>query len=262
MISKKLIATVMMALFMTGCSTPFSFSSPEPMVSQIQKEFDSIEEIDGSPVVVAVYTFLDKTGQRRPSENVAHLSTAVTQGGEAWLIKALQDVGKGKWFRVVERVGLDNLIKERQLIRTAREAFEGEKAKELRPLLFAGVIVEGGIISYDSNISSGGFGARYLGIGATIQYRQDIVTTFIRMVSVQTGEVLISASVQKTIFSVRTGADAFKFFDAGTKTLEIESGFVANEPTNYAVKAAIEQNVIEIIKEGEKKGIWKRKENK
>ena len=177
MISKKLIATAMMALFMTGCSTPFSFSSPEPMVSQIQKEFDNIEEIDGSPVVVAVYTFLDKTGQRRPSENVAHLSTAVTQGGEAWLIKALQDVGKGKWFRVVERVGLDNLIKERQLIRTAREAFEGEKAKELRPLLFAGVIVEGGIISYDSNISSGGFGARYLGIGATIQYRQDIVTT-------------------------------------------------------------------------------------
>lgn len=259
---KTLFAAVLTSLVLTGCSTPFYFKPPEKLESQIQKEFDEMSEIDGAPVVVAVYSFLDKTGQRRPSENVAHLSTAITQGGETWLIKALQDVGKGKWFRVVERVGLDNLIKERQLIRTAREAFEGEKAKELRPLLFAGIIVEGGIISYDSNISSGGIGARYLGIGASVQYRQDIVTTFIRMVSVQSGEVLMSASVQKTIFSVRTSGDTFKFFDSGTKTLETESGLAMNEPTNYAVKVAIEQNVIEIIKEGEKKGIWKRKENK
>lgn len=249
-------------LLLASCALPPELEPPSPLESEssVKKEFDTIGEIDGPPVVVAVYSYLDKTGQRKPSDNVAHLSTAVTQGSEAWVIKALQDVGKGKWFRVVERVGLDNLVKERQLIRTAREAFEGEKAKELKPLLFAGVIVEGGIISYDSNISSGGIGARYLGVGASTQFRQDVVTVFIRMVSVQTGEILISTAVQKTILSVKTQADVFKFVDMGTRAVESEIGIALNEPTNYAVKAAIEQSVVEMIKEGERKGIWKRKE--
>ena len=253
---------LLMFLLLASCALPPELEPPSPLESEasVKKEFDTIGEIDGPPVVVAVYSYLDKTGQRKPSDNVAHLSTAVTQGSEAWVIKALQDVGKGKWFRVVERVGLDNLVKERQLIRTAREAFEGEKAKELKPLLFAGVIVEGGIISYDSNISSGGIGARYLGVGASTQFRQDVVTVFIRMVSVQTGEILISTAVQKTILSVKTQADVFKFVDMGTRAVESEIGIALNEPTNYAVKAAIEQSVVEMIKEGERKGIWKRKE--
>lgn len=249
-------------ILLAACALPPDQEPPSVLESEasVKKEFDTIGEIDGPPVVVAVYSYLDKTGQRKPSDNVAHLSTAVTQGSEAWVIKALQDVGKGKWFRVVERVGLDNLIKERQLIRTAREAFEGEKAKELKPLLFAGVIIEGGIISYDSNISSGGVGARYLGVGGSTQFRQDVVTVFIRMISVQTGEILITTAVQKTILSVKTQADVFKFVDMGTRAVEIEAGVAMNEPTNYAVKAAIEQSVVEMIKEGEKKGIWKRKE--
>jgi len=251
---------LLMLLLLAGCVSPMQTTDPELMLSKTQSMFEMIEEIDGQPLIVAVYSYLDKTGQRKPSENVAHLSTAITQGAEAWLIKAMQDVGKGKWFRVVERVGLDNLIKERQLIRTAREAFEGERAKELRPLLFAGLIAEGGVISYDANISSGGVGARYLGIGASTQYRQDIVTVFLRLVSVQTGEVLTSVAVQKTILSVKTSVDALKFVDMGTKALEIETGLAVNEPTNYAVKAAIEQSVIETIMEGERKGFWKRKE--
>lgn len=251
---------LLMLLLLAGCVAPMEVTEPELMPSKAQSMFEMIEEIDGQPLIVAVYSYLDKTGQRKPSENVAHLSTAITQGAEAWLIKAMQDVGKGKWFRVVERVGLDNLIKERQLIRTAREAFEGERAKELRPLLFAGLIAEGGVISYDTNISSGGVGARYLGIGVSTQYRQDIVTVFLRLVSVQTGEVLTSVAIQKTILSVKTSVDALKFVDMGTKALEIETGLAVNEPTNYAVKAAIEQSVIETIMEGERKGFWKRKE--
>jgi curli production assembly/transport component CsgG len=251
---------LVMLLFLAGCVAPMQVTEPELMPSQAQSMFEMIEEIDGQPLIVAVYSYMDKTGQRKPSENVAHLSTAITQGAEAWLIKAMQDIGKGKWFRVVERVGLDNLIKERQLIRTAREAFEGERAKELRPLLFAGLIAEGGVISYDTNISSGGVGARYLGIGASTQYRQDIVTVFLRLVSVQTGEVLTSVAVQKTILSVKTSVDVLKFVDMGTKAFEVETGLAVNEPTNYAVKAAIEQSVIETIMEGERKGFWKRKE--
>ena len=83
----------------------------------------------------------------------------------ALLIRALKHAGDGKFFRVVERVGLDNLTKERQLIRSAREQStnEEEKKKALRPLLFAGILIEGAVISYETNLESGGAGARYLG---------------------------------------------------------------------------------------------------
>jgi curli biogenesis system outer membrane secretion channel CsgG len=49
----------------------------------------------------------------------------------------------------------------------------------------------------------------------------------------------------------------FKFLDLGTKAIEAETGFSANEPVNYATRAAIEAGVIEIVKQGEVKGYWK-----
>ena len=60
---------------------------------------------------IAVYRFQDMTGQRKPNNNYASLSSAVTQGAEVFLIKALQDAGKGKWFQPVERVGLEKLMR-------------------------------------------------------------------------------------------------------------------------------------------------------
>jgi len=202
-----------------------------------------------------VYGFTDKTGQRKPSDKMANISTAVTQGSEVWLIKALQEVGGGKWFQVVERVGLDNLTKERQIIRQARESVGDDR--QLKPMLFAGVLIEGGIIGYDSNVLTGGAGVRYLGIGPSTQYRQDVVTITMRMTSTQTGEVLLSTSVTKTIISSGSSMGVFKFFDMGTSSFEAEAGHTINEPVNYAVRVAIEQAVVELIKAGEKRKLWK-----
>jgi curli production assembly/transport component CsgG len=216
---------------------------------------------NGKPVSVAVYSFQDKTGQRRPQNNVASLSTAVTQGAEAFLIKALQDVGKGAWFEVVERVGLDNITKERLIIRQMREAYEGSNAKPLLPMQFAGLIIEGGIIGYDSSTKSGGTGARWLGIGSQTQYSEDVVTVSLRAVSVNTGRVLVTVTVQKTILSTADSMSALKFFDLGTKAFEAETGLTINEPGTYAVKSAIEAAVIEMIKEGQRKGVWDFKAN-
>lgn len=234
-----------------------------PVVTQsvMQREFDTIPPpASGKPISVAVYSFQDKTGQRRPQSNIASLSTAVTQGAEVFLIKALNDVGKGKWFEVVERVGLDNLTKERLIIRQMREAYEGANAKPLMPMQFAGIIIEGGVIGYDTSTKSGGIGARWLGIGAQSQYSEDIVTVSLRAVSVNTGKVLASITVQKTILSSSDSVSALKFFDLGTKAFEAETGMTINEPGTYAVKAAIEAGVLELIKEGQRKGIWDFKE--
>jgi curli production assembly/transport component CsgG len=206
-------------------------------------------------VVVAVYSFKDLTGQRKQQTGVASFSTAVTQGGEPLLIKALQDVGNSQWFRVVERVGLDNLLKERQLVRSARD--EAKDPTSLRPVLYAGMIIEGAIISYDSNIRTGGFGWRWLGIGPSTSYNEDIVTISIRAISTQTGEVLVTTNVRKTLLSYQVGVSTFKFFEDGTKAFENEFGMSSTEVGIYVVKSAVEKAVEELIFDGEKKGLWK-----
>ena len=164
---------------------------PEILTKRRYNELINLPPIEGPVVPVAVYRFPDLTGQRKPAQNFASLSSAVTQGSEVFLIKALQDAGKGKWFQVVERVSLDNLVKERQLIRSQRELYEKEQAKPLTPLLVAGIMLDGGVIGYDSNIGTGGIGARFLGIGANQEYRKDEVTIVIRVISINTGEVTL-----------------------------------------------------------------------
>ena len=173
-----------------------------------------------------------------------------------FLIKALQDAGKGKWFRPVERVGLDNLIKERQLIRNQRETYEGKDAKPLSPMLISGVMIEGGIVGYDSNVTTGGVGAALLGIGASSQYNMDVVTVVMRLISVHTGEVLVSSGATKTILSAGMGGTVTKFIDQGTMSLQLEAGATGNEPATYAVRLATEAAVVDMIKQGAAKGLW------
>ena len=245
------------AICLSGCATVPQIEDPKLSLSPLQEKFDNIKKLDGPEITIAVYQFTDKTGQRKPSDKFSQLSSAVTQGAEVWVIDALKKVGNGTWFQVVERIGLDNLIKERQLIRSTREQYEDEKSKRLKPLKFAGLIVEGGVVGYDSNITTGGAGARYLGIGIQQQYRVDNVTVSMRIVSVSTGEVLLTVAVEKTILSVSYGSSVFKFLDMGTRAIETETGVTENEPVNYAVRAAIEQAVVEIILQGEKQGLWK-----
>jgi curli production assembly/transport component CsgG len=213
-------------------------------------------------VPIAVYKFNDVTGQRKTHASLALLSSAVTQGGDIWLLQALKKAGNGTWFQVIERMELENLLKERQIIRNTRKSYEGEKAEKIKPLLFAGVLLTGGIVGYDTNTETGGIGVRLLGIGISDEYRRDMVTVALRLISVQTGEVLLAVSSQKTILSTKLSATVFKFLDLGTKLLETEAGITDNESTTYAVRKAIEQAVIEIIKEGEQKKLWEFKKEK
>lgn len=208
--------------------------------------------------VVAVYptSFTDQTGQRLSNSSYASFSTAITQLPSAYLIRALHKAGSdnGGFFTVVERVGLENLTKERQIIRSTRE--QKEDKVELGALLFAGLIIEGGVIGYESNVTSGGAGARYLGLGATKAYRRDSVTVQLRLVSVTSGKVLLETLVTKTILSASLSNDVFRFISDDTELVEIESGVVRNESGGLALRAAIETAVLQIIKEGTEAGYW------
>jgi len=210
---------------------------------------------EGNPVkiTVAVYKFPDVTGQRKQ----VGLSTAVSQGADVWVIQALMAVSNGSWFTVVERASLDSLVKERQLIRSTMELYDATSAADaLQPMLFAGLILEGGIVGYDTNTTSGGAGARYFGLGTHEEYRTDQVTVSLRLVAVQTGEILLTVSSTKTIASTSNGADIFRFLDLGTRALEIESGNAANEPVNYAIRTAIEYGILQMLYAGKEQELW------
>jgi len=235
---------------------PFIEGTPtKTLLQEIPKLINVPTDGEGNPVkiTVAVYKLPDVTGQRKQTG----LSTAVSQGADVWVIQALMAVSGGDWFTVVERASLDNVVKERQLIRSTRELYDGATGVDsLQPMLFAGLILEGGIVGYDTNTTSGGAGMRYFGLGVGEEYRTDQVTVSLRLVGVQTGEILLTVQVTKTIASTSNGADVFRFLDLGTRALEIESGNAANEPVNYAIRTAIEYAVLQMVYEGKELGLW------
>jgi curli production assembly/transport component CsgG len=261
---KKYVLFILSILLLSGCasikSKPGILEQPKTQTSPMEKELNGLPNIDGPRITIGVYGFADKTGARKVADNYASFSAAVTQGAESWLIDALRQAGNGSWFQVLERTSLDNVIKERQLILQTRESFQGKNSEKLAPMLFAGILAEGGIIGYDSNILTGGAGASVLGISGTTQYRKDVVTVSLRFVSVQTGEILLSVAVTKTISSVALNGNLFKFYEHGTIPVESELGITANEPNTIAVRSAIEKAVIDIIYQGEKMNIWKFKQ--
>lgn len=266
----KLLLSLIAVGLISGCSTYgeagkriFNRNFEDPVVEQnpyLKKQNEKLAPPAGGPIPVAVYGFQDKTGQRKSQPLIASLSSAVTQGAESYLIKSLQDVGDQRWFTVLERVGLDNLIKERQMIRQMREAYQGRDAKQLPPMVFAGIIMEGGIIGYDSNTLTGGSGLRLFGIGASTQYQSDTVTVNLRTVSVSTGEVLTSVTVTKTVLSYMDKFGVLQFVENGEKVVEGEIGGSVNESINRATSMAVQAAVVDTIREGARKGHWAFKE--
>jgi curli production assembly/transport component CsgG len=265
---KRTIISLAAIALLSGCATSSVIREKltgnqfdAPVVEE--SKFINAEKLlppQGGPIAVAVYSFHDKTGQRKSVPLIASLSSAVTQGGESYLIKALQDVGEQRWFNVVERVGLENLIKERQMIRQMREMYQGADAKPLPPMMFAGIIMEGAIVGYDSNTITGGTGLRIFGIGASTQYQSDTVTVTLRTVSVGSGEVLTTVTVTKTVLSYMDKMGVLKFYESGTQAFEAETGASINESINRATSSAIQAAVVATIKEGVRKGHWSYKQ--
>ena len=263
----RLASACLLAAALAGCTTVtedgrslFPETRPEAFIPDRTQTQALLGRLPGPtrPIAVAVYGFVDQTGQYKPSETGQTLSRAVTQGGGSILVKALQDAGNRQWFTIVERESLRNLLNERQIIREMRERYLGEQGvnpQALPALLFAGVLLEGGIVGYDTNTVTGGAGAAFLGIGGRTEYRQDTVTVYLRAVSVRTGEVLTTVTASKTIASQSIGANAFRY--VGFKELlQAEAGYTTNEPDQVALQQAIEKAVYAMVLEGVELKLW------
>lgn len=247
-------------LLLSSCGTYFS----QPLHQQVARTGEITPHTSrltqlprpAEPVVVGVYNFKDQTGQYKAVENGSTFSTAVSQGGTTMLIKALED---SRWFTPIERENLSNLLNERNIIRSTRTEYSGQpnnSQPNLPPLLFAGILLEGGVVSYDSNIVTGGLGARYFGAGGSTQYREDRLTIYLRAVSTSNGKILKTVYISKTILSQAIDASLFRYVNF-QRLLEVETGITKNEPVQLAMKDAIEKAVESLIVEGIDEGLWR-----
>lgn len=261
--SALLAAAAACTLALGGCVTapaPHASTSTLPMYPAKTSTQKSLNEIPPPvrPVAVAVYGFTDQTGQFKLTSTGQTLSRAITQGGGSILAKALQDAGDRKWFTVVERESLKDLLNERQIIAEMRARYLGEQnvnPQALPALLFAGVLLEGGIISYDTNTLTSGAGAGVLGASVNGNYNQDTVTVYLRAVSVKTGEILTTVTASKTITSKALTANLFSYV-ASDKIGEAELGYTTNEPAQVALQQAIEKAVYGLVMEGVDLKLW------
>lgn len=258
---KKLLFISVILLLLVGCGARLKmpFQTEEARIGENTTPENKILKnvLPEEPIVVGVYKFRDQTGQYKLIENGTSWSTAVTQGATTILLKSLED---SKWFTPIERENVSNLLNERQIIRSTRKQYDAQDqnanaADILPPLLFAGIILEGGIISYDSNILTGGVGARYFGTGASSKYREDRITIYLRAVSTSNGKILKTIYISKTILSQAISASVFRYVDV-KKLLEVEIGLTQNEPKQLAVKEAIDKAVEDLITEGIIDGLW------
>lgn len=261
--NKLLVYAILLCIGLGSMSCGKVMQTPRSSKARLGEITTSTEELKNLPppkdkIVVAVYKFRDQTGQYKPSENGASWSTAVTQGATTILIKALEE---SNWFIPIERENVGNLLNERKIIRSSRSQYNSTEQNNqlLPPLLYAGVILEGGIISYDANIVTGGAGLRYFGAGGGSQYRQDRVTIYLRAVSTSNGKILKTVYTSKTILSQSVDIGLFRFVRFG-RLLEAETGFTYNEPSEIAVTEAIEKAVQSLIIEGVFDSLWELKE--
>lgn len=246
---------------LSGCASVQAPSEPAANAqltpaTQITRDLLQLPEPKGR-VAVAVYGFRDQTGQYKPAPD-SSFSTSVTQGATSLLVKALKD---SSWFTVVERENLQNLLTERKIVRALEFPDQQQPKIQVQPLIPAAVIIEGGVIAYESNVRSGGVGANYLGIGLSTLYRVDQVTINLRSVDIRSGQVLNSVSTTKTIYSYEVRPSVFKFVNF-KDLVQFEAGMTRNEPAQLCVREAIEAAVVHLIVQGVKEQVWSLKNEK
>jgi curli production assembly/transport component CsgG len=253
-------ALLAMASLVSGCAShPPSGANAGAQLTpgtKLTRELTRLPAPKGK-VVVAVYGFRDQTGQYKPAPD-SSFSTAVTQGAAAILIKAMLD---SRWFIPVERENLQNLLTERKVVRALESPDKSASAVQVPPLMPASIIVEGGVIAYESNVRTGGLGANYLGIGLSTLYRVDQVTVSLRTVDIRTGKVLDTVSTTKAIYSYEVRPTVFKFVNF-KDLVQFEAGITHNEPAQLCVREAIEAAVIHLVAQGVQDGLWNLKDEK
>ena len=95
----KTLLALILTIVITGCvSTPdkidyYKDLPPQQHATPTSELLVNLPALDGEVITIAVYSFLDETGQRKPSDKFSQLSTAISQGVDVWVIQALKEAG-------------------------------------------------------------------------------------------------------------------------------------------------------------------------
>jgi curli production assembly/transport component CsgG len=251
---------LVLAMSLGGCTQlmPGYLKKPVAPVSKARLSPATLSQRDlaGLPpprgkIPVAVYGFRDLTGQYKSAPDSSY-STMMTQGGTAILTKALLD---SQWFLPLEREGLQNLLTERRIARSLGEGEAAGEAVQLPGLQKAALIIEGGIIGYESNVKTGGIGMRYFGVGASDQYRVDQITVSLRAVDVRTGQVMAALTTTKTVYSMKIATDFYRYVSF-KRLADVEAGMTRNEPAQLCLQDAVEAGVVHLVALGIQRKLW------
>jgi len=253
---KKAVFVGFVALIVAGCTSHKVDLQPDAP-ARIAGKTSQFLELKQLPkprggIPVSVYSFRDQTGQYKASTTVSSFSTAVSQGATSMLVQAL---GNTEWFIPVEREGLQNILTERKIIRASQDKNTDKTQDLLPPLMTSSIILEGGIIGYESNVQTGGLGLGYFGYMTSSLFRQDDITVYLRAVDVRTGRVLLSVSTSKTVYSEEVKGGLFRYVSL-TRLAEAEMGYSTNEPVQVCLLQAIQKAVADLVLEGIERGVW------
>ena len=95
----RLLSLFLLAILLSSCASVQQQDAPIATSAPMVNELFTMTPPERK-VPIAVYKFNDVTGQRKTHANLALLSSAVTQGGDIWLLQALKKAGNGTWFQV------------------------------------------------------------------------------------------------------------------------------------------------------------------
>jgi curli production assembly/transport component CsgG len=251
-------------LALSGCSTRPTLVKPPTVVAR--------QEIPLPPpppraLTVGVYSCIDTSGQRRPTQLPQELSTAVPMDCTPYLIDAVRSLRPG-YVYLVERQHVDELLRERQLATLALNSLtepaaatgggsggsEPGAARKLYTLRVAEILLVGKVVAYDRSTREAKAGAAVGAVGASGTYVTDLVTFSLRAVAVQTGEVLGQTTVTKSVNSLAVGGHITKIYS--TSVLDLELGGSANEPVGLALGSAVRSALTQLIDQGIHDGWW------
>lgn len=254
-------ATPILAAALALCGRQHVTPRPTPPQVAPRAEID-LPPPPARPLTVGVYSCVDTSGQRRPTQLPQELSTAAPMDCTPYVIRAVRDLRPG-YVLLVERQHVDELLRERQLATLALNmngaALElngqaQQPSRRLSTLRVAEILLIGQVVAYDRSVREASGGVAVGGGGASGAYVTDLVTFSLRAVAVQSGEILGETTVTKQVTSLRIGGHLARIFD--TTSLDAELGGAVNEPVGIAIAGAARAALVQLIRDGVSGGWW------
>lgn len=251
-----MLLVVGLSLVLTACTTTtFQGGSPEVYRLPALTIFEAASQAANKEVVFTIGYFEDKTGKFMDSDQLRY-SRAITQSGRDLVAHFLKEGG----FRVVERdpYNIQLIAQEYKMSHTYIFDKDGGVKEQAglikrggldKGLTGAGYMVTGAITTYQVSTRSGGGGLEVDAIGIQVKFTEAIVGVNLRIVDLNTSEVINSTLEVATVLGRKIGLNGFKLITHGGEFTVVgaEAGLASQFPADFALKEAMIQGLARLL---------------